>query len=142
MPLSQNKEVYLLKLRIAVAAVAGVLGAGLVATPSHAAWGCMNVIIHPNTDERAAQGCFNSYGDHFTIADYRADGYRAVVEWRTDYGRTGECHDSNGADNGAVDCNEDLAETGNVSIRTVIRDGSDGFNRYVTVWSPWLDIGA
>lgn len=128
-----------MKVRIVAAAVAGVLGASLIATPSYADSGCMNLIFHTPT-RTEARGCFYSYGDHFTIGDYRADGYRAVVEWETDYGRTGECHDANGADNGDVDCNENLAETGSVRIRTVIRDGSDGWNRYLTNWSPWMKI--
>lgn len=47
----------------------------------------------------------------------------ALTEWHTDYGRKGECHDSNGANNGTVDCNYDMQE-----------DGSDGVNLYESGW--------
>lgn len=37
-----------------------------------------------------------------TVADNYVDGHRAVLEWETDYGSSGECHDANGAANGYV----------------------------------------
>lgn len=71
-------------------------------------------------------GCFYSTGDVFTVQDLRADGKRAVLKWSTDYGRSGECHDANGANNPPTKCDVDLREGRSLTFYTVIRDGADG----------------
>jgi hypothetical protein len=73
-----------------------------------------------------ALGCFYSTGDYFTVQDMRADGKRAVLVWTTDYGRSGECHDANGANNPPTKCDYDLKEGHTLMFYTVIRDGAHG----------------
>lgn len=127
-----------MKLRLLGAAIAGVLATGLLAAPSQAAIShCEGLYV----DSLAyAHGCFDPYGDHILATDRHADGMRAVVEWQTNYGRSGECHDANGANNGEVDCNYNMREDRLVRFRTVVRDGADGRNHYITAYSPWLSI--
>jgi hypothetical protein len=79
---------------------------------------------------KAGFACFYSTGDKFKVADNWADGLRSVVIWATDYGRTGECTDANGAANGYVWCDVDLAENHLVYFVVVARNGAGGANQY------------
>lgn len=89
----------------------------------------------------AGRGCFQSYGDKFVMDDYKADGLRVVAEWYTDYGRSGECHFTAGADGGQGVCNYDMREDGRINFRVVVRNGSDGANQAATSWSGYVPIG-
>ncbi|MFD4693514.1 hypothetical protein [Streptomyces sp. NPDC058463] len=130
-----------LKLKLlGTATAAGILAIGIAASPAQAqgtTW-CDNLEIG---GEVAARGCFSEYGDHVYAGDYRADGWRAVTEWKTNYGRTGECHDDRGATDTLVDCNYDMAESGSITFRIVVRNGADGTNQYQTGWHKYVPIG-
>jgi hypothetical protein len=82
----------------------------------------------------AGFGCFYSTGDKFKVADNYADGHRAVLEWETDYGSSGECHDANGAGNGYVWCDYDLRENQLVWFKIVAREGANGKDLSSTNW--------
>ncbi|MFH8880733.1 hypothetical protein [Streptomyces californicus] len=71
-------------------------------------------------------GCFYSEGDYFTVQDMRADGKRGVLKWQTDYGRKGECHDANGANNPPTKCDYDFKEGHTVLFQTAVRNGANG----------------
>src|SRR5690349_15630237 len=102
------------------------MGASLLTVPAQAA-GITECRTLSNGSGRAlAGGCFDSYGDRVTATDFYGDGLRAVVELRTDYGRTDECHDADGSDNGGVVCNFNMREDGNVMFRIVVRNGAGG----------------
>src|SRR4051794_21123301 len=45
-----------------------------------------------------AIGCFENYGDWLDVGDLEADGQRAGMQWRTDYGRSGMCVNTHGVD--------------------------------------------
>ncbi|GAA3769768.1 hypothetical protein GCM10022225_65730 [Plantactinospora mayteni] len=81
---------------------------------------------------KAGFACFYSYGDKFKVTDNYKDGLRAVVIWATDYGRSGECHDADGADNGYTWCNYDFKENQLVFFAVVARDGANGKDQYPT----------
>ncbi|MFJ7995644.1 hypothetical protein ACIQ7D_00445 [Streptomyces sp. NPDC096310] len=97
-------------------------------------------LVYDYTGDESGESCFVSYGDKFKVSDFRADGMRVVADWETDYGRTGECHQSGG--NGAVGyCNYDMREDSKVRFRVLRRDGAEGDDHNRTQWSPWLNIG-
>lgn len=128
-----------MKFRIAVAAFAGLVGAGVVVTPASAAevFACRTLKIG---DDSLAYGCFSSDGDWIHAGDLSTDGLRAVVEWETDYGRADECHDANGAHIDAVSCNYDMREEGYLRFRVVVRNGANGANQHATTWGRWWPI--
>jgi hypothetical protein len=78
---------------------------------------------------KAGFACFYSDGDWFKVGDNFEDGMRAVVIWVTDYGRSGECHDADGAANGYTWCNFNLAEGHTVVFSVVSRNGANGANK-------------
>jgi hypothetical protein len=109
---------------LTLVAVAGTLFG--VGAPAHAA--TTTFCVQPfNT---SGDACFYSTGDKFAVQDMRPDGMRAVVIWHTDYGRSGECHDANGAQNGWTWCDYDFAEGHTLQFVVVARDGANGANRY------------
>ncbi|WP_409469754.1 hypothetical protein [Streptomyces sp. HC307] len=81
-------------------------------------------------DQWKYDACFDGSNDAFYISDYVADGRRAVIKWNAydGSGRSGECHDANGAMNGAVKCDYDFREgNGNyVAFQGMTRDGANG----------------
>lgn len=89
----------------------------------------------------AGRGCFSSYGDKFTMDDYKADGLRVVAEWYTDYGRSGECHHTAGADGGQGVCNYNMREDGRINFRVAVRNGASATNSAATSWSGYVPIG-
>lgn len=104
-----------------VTATASVAAVCAISTPAHAA---TTKFCGPPT--AFALGCFYSSGDDFTVQDMRVDGKRAVLKWTTDYGRKGECHDANGANNPPTKCDYNFAEGHTVLFTTVIRNGANG----------------
>ncbi|WP_329474852.1 hypothetical protein OG558_22160 [Kribbella sp. NBC_01510] len=118
----------------------GAVGiAAFVASPAHAVeWPSW-----PGEVENSAgdEGNFQSDGDWVGTLDWRFDGKSAVTRWETDYGRSGACVDSNGAQNGETACNYDMAETGYIRIMVCEKDLSAG-GGYTTcsAWSQWLSI--
>ncbi|MFI0976347.1 hypothetical protein ACH4SP_04860 [Streptomyces sp. NPDC021093] len=74
--------------------------------------------------------CFDADGDKFILSDNRADGERLVVRWTAfdGSGRSGECHDSDGASNGATVCNYNFREGKNnyVRFQAMTRNGAKG----------------
>jgi hypothetical protein len=80
--------------------------------------------------------CFDGSNDAFYVSDMVADGRRAVVTWNAydGSGRSGECHDSDGALNGATVCDYDFREgDGNyVAFMGSTRDGANGANQDVS----------
>ncbi|MFC5749911.1 hypothetical protein [Actinomadura rugatobispora] len=55
-------------------------------------------------------GCYQSYGDIIRVKDTSWDGWGVRVKWHTADGRSGNCVDGNGSNNGTVTCNKDFAE--------------------------------
>lgn len=114
-----------------VAAAGTLLGAG---SPAHAA----TTVFCSQPANPSGDACFYSTGDKFAVQDIRKDGLRAVVIWNTDYGRSGECHDANGAQNGWTWCDYDFAEGHTLRFVVVARDGANGANQWpsnvVTAW--------
>lgn len=146
-----------MKIRFAaLAAVAGLTGALALSAPAQAAEADVQVAkpagvsaladytlcatIYTN-GTAAGKGCFSSYGDKFTMDDYKSDGLRVVAEWYTDYGRSGECHWSAGADGGQGVCNYDMREDGRINFRVAVRNGADAANSAATSWSGYVPIG-
>ncbi|MEE1938821.1 hypothetical protein V1L54_05235 [Streptomyces sp. TRM 70361] len=80
----------------------------------------------------AGMACFYSDGDRFSVADLLADGLRVGVIWELhggpQDGRTGECQDADGADNGNTWCDYDFPEGSAHAVEfvTVARDGANG----------------
>lgn len=74
--------------------------------------------------------CFDGNGDKFIMSDYRDDHRRIVVKWvaHDGSGRTGECHDADGAMNGAKICNYNFREGKNNYLEFVgmTRNGAHG----------------
>jgi hypothetical protein len=74
--------------------------------------------------------CFDGSNDAFYVADMVADGRRAVVRWNAHdgSGRSGECHDSNGALNGWTVCDYDFREGSDnyVAFIGATREGATG----------------
>ncbi|MET9671309.1 hypothetical protein ABZY19_39355 [Streptomyces sp. NPDC006475] len=116
----------------ALAAIAAVLATG---APAQAATTKFCNISF----EFAGNGCFYSTGDKFTVQDMRADGLRTVLEWRTTDGRSGECHDSNGANNPPTTCDYDLKENEVVVFYLENRNGATGapsnMGQAITAWT-------
>lgn len=102
----------------AISSIAAVLA---VSTPAHA-----KTTTFCGPPFAFALGCFYSSGDDFTVQDMRADGLRAVLKWTTDYGRQGECHDADGANNPPTKCDYNLAEGHTLVFTTSLRDGANG----------------
>jgi hypothetical protein len=94
-----------------------------------------------NGGSLAGTGSFATYGDIIGAQDSKADGDRAVTEWKTDYGRSGECHDADGANNGTAYCNYDFKESGYIKIQVVLRNGATGPDLLSSGWTGWLPIG-
>jgi hypothetical protein len=134
-----TKEIVDMKLRIAAAAAAGLMGVGLAATPAQAEALWCNEVRTPSVG-LLGRGCFHSYGDIIDISDQDSDGMRAINEWMTSYGRTGECHDTDGAWNGYKACNYDMDEDGWIRFRIVIRNGATGDDAHRGSWSLWFPI--
>ncbi|WP_328501651.1 hypothetical protein OG828_17360 [Streptomyces sp. NBC_00457] len=103
----------------ATASVAAILA---INTPAQAA----ETTVFCGPPAALAPGCFYSTGDYFTVQDMRVDGLRAVLLWETDYGRKGECHDANGANNPPTKCDYDFKEGHTVLFKTVLRNGANG----------------
>ncbi|MEW2578594.1 hypothetical protein [Streptomyces syringium] len=80
--------------------------------------------------------CFDSNGDKFIINDLRKDGKRLVVRWdaHDGSGRSGECHDADGADNGPKICNYNFREGHNnyIEFSAMIRNGAHGPNESIS----------
>ncbi|MGW7438484.1 hypothetical protein [Streptomyces sp. NPDC054849] len=88
----------------------------------------------------AGEGCFKSYGDKIWVKDGKSDGLRVVVKWETNYGRTGECHQTGGTGSSGV-CNYDMREDGKIRFSVMRRDGANGDNLNQSLWTSWLNIG-
>ncbi|WP_217215347.1 hypothetical protein [Streptomyces sp. AC550_RSS872] len=111
---------------MATAAVsAGLLG---TASPAHA----VTTEFCTQPFARAGVACFYSDGDKITVQDLWADGMRSVAMWTTSYGRSGECHDANGANNPPTVCDYDFRENSQVVIEVVRREGANGANHDIT----------
>ncbi|WP_328553500.1 hypothetical protein [Streptomyces sp. NBC_00358] len=74
--------------------------------------------------------CFDGSNDAFYVSDTVADGRRAVASWKAydGSGRSGECHDSDGALNGATVCDYDFKEGVNnyITFMGSTRNGANG----------------
>ncbi|MFF5125915.1 hypothetical protein ACFY41_03085 [Streptomyces syringium] len=121
---------------IAGAVLAGLLGVGAPAQANDAPVArvpslanttktCIPWFVWPLGDV-----CFDSNGDKFILNDLREDGKRLVVRWvaHDGSGRSGECHDADGADNGPKICNYNFREGKNFYIEfgAMIRNGAHG----------------
>jgi hypothetical protein len=121
-------------------AVAGVAGAIIMATPAYAV---TFPSVSPGRVENSAGsvGAFQSDGDYVGVNDWAFDNKSAVTRWETDYGRTGTCVDSDGAQNGMHACNYDLAETGDIKFQVCHKNFSAGTGyEQCSSWSPWVSI--
>lgn len=141
-----------MKMRIAAAALTGLAAFGMTASPAQADNGDVAVATSgtapaPLAGQNGcisipeAEGCFFHHGDRIWVKDKRADGLRAIVQYRFNYNRApGECHQTGGAGAGGY-CDYQMWEGGRISIRVVTRDGATGPNVDASPWSPWLKIG-
>ncbi|MFG2587632.1 hypothetical protein OG379_18840 [Streptomyces sp. NBC_01166] len=127
------------KIATSVAAVAGVI---LLATPAGAVdWPS----VEPGRVENSAGSmvAFASEGDYIGVNDWAFDGKSAVGLWETDYGRTGKCVDSDGAQNGMHACNYDMAESGYVRFKVCHQNLSAGTSPTgCSAWSKWVSISS
>ncbi|MFI0978091.1 hypothetical protein ACH4SP_13975 [Streptomyces sp. NPDC021093] len=156
----------MLKLRIAGVAVAGVAGLGVSALPAQAAPVQTAPVQTAPAAARAAQptasvsvnakgitcidlygnrklvatGCFQSNGDDIGVRDHRKDGLRAVVTWRTNYGRSGKCQETRGGGKSTI-CNYNMKKGKKVQFKVDVRNGANGRPKYSSAYSPWLSIG-
>ncbi|MFR9724426.1 hypothetical protein ACL02R_13835 [Streptomyces sp. MS19] len=89
----------------------------------------------------AGAACFSGYGDRITVLDTLADGYRVVGDWQTDYGRSGECHNVNGADSVPVTRDYSMREDSGMRFRARTRDGRQGIDHACSYWTEWMNIG-
>lgn len=75
------------------------------------------------------QVCFQSTGDHIYVYDDKADGYRVIGHWWTDYGREDECHNPAGA--GTMEhCNYNMKEKRTIFFRAILSNGLTGHVEY------------
>ncbi|MFE1439209.1 hypothetical protein [Streptomyces sp. NPDC058739] len=114
---------------IAAVAIAGTVSVGVVATgPASAAAGTRTCI--PYFHAPKGDVCFDADGDKFVISDMVSDGRRLVVKWTAfdGSGRSGECHDADGANNGVTVCNYDFVEGRDhyVKFQGMTRNGARG----------------
>ena len=128
-----------MKKRKVAAAFLGAAGVvALAVTPAQA-----EVSWPENQVENSAgsQGMFAFDGDYIGTLDWAFDGKSAITYWQTDYGRTGACVDSDGAQNGVTACNYDMAESGYITWQVCHKDLSAGGPRTeCSDWSPWISI--
>lgn len=132
--------------RLAPIAMAGAMALGLL-TPSSASEEAPAKDYLPaaayerciNTDNYRGSGCFDPVGDIIRTHDHYPDGRRVVTHWQTNYGRSGTCHNAQGAYTMRT-CNYDMAENGMVRIRVSLRDGANGTDENMTAWSAWIPI--
>jgi hypothetical protein len=73
--------------------------------------------------------CFEQDGDDFWVYDAEEDSASAVVKWWTDYGREGECRNSQGVVTWH-ECSYDMAEGHTVYWTHWTFDGSKGIWTY------------
>ncbi|MFI7272928.1 hypothetical protein [Streptomyces sp. NPDC049879] len=111
------------------ASSAAVLATGLAASPASAApvYQCVTVWSEDG-GTALGEACFYHYGDMVTVRDLYAGGARAVGVWKTNYGRSGECHNAYGANDRTVSCNYNMKETGIVTLSVCVREGANGKN--------------
>ncbi len=128
-----------MKKRKVVGALLGAVGAvALAVTPAQAEpeWPANEV-----ENDAGSQGMFQADGDYIGTLDWAFDGKSAITYWQTDYGRTGACVDSDGAQNGVTACNYDMAESGYISYQVCHKDLSGGGTRTeCSNWSEWISI--
>ncbi len=107
-------------------AVTGVAALGILATsvPAASAASAAETAQRKGTcaELTGAIGCFESVGDHIYVHDDVADGRRPSVQWRTDYGREGECTWT--GTSYWTDCNYNMREDSYITFRLVQRSGS------------------
>ncbi|MFD8419824.1 hypothetical protein [Streptomyces sp. NPDC059466] len=128
------------KISIALGAAVGII---LIASPAYA-------VSYPSswpgvlyTDDYAGLGGFQSDGDYVGVNDLDADGKSTVTRWETDYGRSGECKDTNGADNGWTSCNYDMDENHSMRYNVCLRNYSNDIGwENCSGWSPWISIAS
>ncbi|MFF0745086.1 hypothetical protein ACFYVL_32270 [Streptomyces sp. NPDC004111] len=87
-----------------------------------------------------ATGCFQSNGDDIGVRDQRKDGLRAVVTWKTNYGRSGKCQETRGGGKSTI-CNYNMKKGKKVRFKVDVRNGANGNPKFSSPYSPWLSIG-
>ncbi|GAA3569449.1 hypothetical protein GCM10022222_62040 [Amycolatopsis ultiminotia] len=126
-----------------IGAAAAALGMAALALPVYTAapaaassWPIWEV---RTTDKWAGYGKFDHDGDRILAADQDVDGRSIVVVWKTDYGRSGTCKNSQG---GGVEkvCNYNLSEQGRIQIKACLsNNGSAPYGCGKP--SNWVSIG-
>jgi len=121
--------------------LAGILAGGaaivaLAASPAYA-----DGLIPWAENSAGSRGYFQYDGDKVGTLDWAFDGQSAVTRWETDYGRSGECVDSDGAQNGVMSCNHDMAESGFIRLKVCHKNYSAGTGfTTCSAWSEWISI--
>lgn len=125
--------------RSATVAVAAVLAfAGMPAAAAYAADGqTCTYYTMDDVDHLTSRACFIGNGDYVSAKDNYADGHRAVAHWETNYGRSGECHNTMGA-GWTVNCDYDFAETGKIRIKSCVQEGHVHID--CTGWTGWIKV--
>ncbi|MEU2084578.1 hypothetical protein ABZ569_22280 [Streptomyces albus] len=116
----------------------GVALVAMAATPAEA----VSFPQYPGRVKNAdfSAGAFQSKGDYVGALDFAADGKSAVTRWKTDYGRSGRCWDTNGAQNGFTACNYNMKENRFIKFQVCHANyGSSSYSK-CSEWSPWVSI--
>ncbi|WP_433167100.1 hypothetical protein [Kribbella sp. CA-247076] len=122
--------------KLAAMLVGGLGIAGLAASPASA-----GTLIPWAENAAGSRGYFQYDGDYVGTLDWAFDNKSAVTRWVTDYGRRGECIDSDGAQNGQTVCNHDLAESGHIRLQVCHKNYSAGTGfTGCSAWSEWISI--
>ncbi|MFR9727269.1 hypothetical protein ACL02R_28490 [Streptomyces sp. MS19] len=114
--------------RLATVAGTATLMAGVMTgTPANAAAGEVCLSVSAGDFEHTAGGaCFKPNGDVFRVFDTWADGMRVVAVWGTDYGRSGQCTNTNSANGPQKVCDYDMREGRTIEFQVCTRDGATG----------------
>ncbi|MGP4021601.1 hypothetical protein [Saccharopolyspora sp. 5N708] len=129
---------------LAMAASAMVFTSAVTAPAAHAGppddWSSLTA--HPEGTSSGWQGGygqFNADGDWFRVQDLDFDGYGVVLRFETDYGRLGDCINTQGSGKMQY-CNFNLRETGQVHFWVCMRDAGSPVYLACGQKSPWVEI--
>ena len=118
----------------ALSILATAVPANAATTPAGSDFGTMRGTC---AELENAIGCFESSGDHVYVHDDAADGKRPSVQWRTSYGRSGQCT-WDGTDYW-TDCNYNMREDSWIEFR-LLQHEVGGNQVWATGWVA-ADIG-
>lgn len=108
--------------RLAAVGIGALVIVALTAAPASAS----SNIHHYYDGVYVAYGEFQSYGDHWTVCDMRADGRGAYLHWRVpSTGRIGALSDTNGSNNSCMTQNVNIGEGRGVEYVVCLTDAGN-----------------